>query len=229
MLTHLLVVEDETAVQEMLSFTLNRAGFDVALADSAQSLFASVAHRVPDLILMDWMLSDVSGIELVRRLKKEPLSAEIPIIMLTARVQEDDKVHGLNAGADDYVTKPFSPKELVARIHALLRRSTGQSDDGVLRVGRLSLDRRSHRVLVEDKPVSLGPIEFKLLRFFMSHRERVYSRSQLLDQVWGQSTYVEERTVDVHVLRLRKVLSPFDLDGLIQTVRGAGYRFSKQT
>ncbi len=224
----LLVVEDEIAVQEMLGFTLRRAGFDVQLADDAQTMFASIAEQVPDLILMDWMLPQVSGIELVRRLKKEVVSQEIPIIMLTARVQEDDKVHGLNAGADDYVTKPFSPKELVARVQALLRRTVGQSDEGVLQAGALRLERQACRVLVAGEPISLGPTELKLLAFFMSHPDRVYSRSQLLDQVWGQSCYVEERTVDVHVLRLRKILAPFVLEGLVQTVRGVGYRFSMQ-
>jgi len=223
-----LVVEDELAIQEMLQFVLERAGFLVQLAGDASTLSARIAEQVPDLILMDWMLPEVSGIELVRRLKKAELTREVPIIMLTARGEEEDKVHGLTVGADDYVTKPFSPKELVARIQALLRRTTGESEAGVLHVAGLSLDRHSHRALFEGQPLALGPIEFKLLYFFMSHPERAYSRAQLLDQVWGQSTYVEERTVDVHVLRLRKALTPAALEGLIQTVRGIGYRFSKQ-
>ena len=222
----ILVVEDEPAIREMVSFNLGRAGYQVALAGDAREARAAIADQRPDLVLMDWMLPDVSGVELIRRFKRDELTREIPIIMLTARSDEDDKVYGLDAGADDYMTKPFSPKELVARIRAVLRRGEGEQSEEILSIGELHLDSGSHRVVAGEREISMGPTEFRLLQFFMSHQDRVYSRAQLLDHVWGGSVYVEERTVDVHIRRLRKTLEPHQLDGMVQTVRGAGYRFS---
>ncbi|AHK79853.1 chemotaxis protein CheY [Ectothiorhodospira haloalkaliphila] len=224
----ILVVEDEPAIREMVGFALTRAGFQMDEAGDAHEAHARLADRVPDLIVVDWMLPGVSGIELARRLKREDYTREVPIIMLTARGEEDDKVGALDAGIDDYITKPFSPRELVARIKAVLRRSLPEEQAKPLSVDGLTLDPASHRVMANDKPLEIGPTEFRLLHFFMTHPERVYSRSQLLDRVWGRNTYVEERTVDVHILRLRKALSPHGCDRYVQTVRGAGYRFSQQ-
>ncbi|TVQ73627.1 MAG: phosphate regulon transcriptional regulatory protein PhoB [Chromatiaceae bacterium] len=224
----ILVVEDEPAIREMVGFALTRAGFQMDEAGDAREAHARLADRVPDLIVVDWMLPGVSGIELARRLKREDYTREVPIIMLTARGEEDDKVGALDAGIDDYITKPFSPRELVARIKAVLRRSLPEEQAKPLCVEGLTLDPASHRVMANDKPLEIGPTEFRLLHFFMTHPERVYSRSQLLDRVWGRNTYVEERTVDVHILRLRKALSPHGCDRYVQTVRGAGYRFSQQ-
>lgn len=224
----ILVVEDEPAIREMVGFALTRAGFQMDEAGDAREAHARLAERVPDLIVVDWMLPGASGIDLARRLKREDYTREVPIIMLTARGEEDDKVGALDAGIDDYITKPFSPRELVARIKAVLRRSLPEEQAKPLSVDGLTLDPASHRVMANDKPLEIGPTEFRLLHFFMTHPERVYSRSQLLDQVWGRNTYVEERTVDVHILRLRKALSPHGCDRYVQTVRGAGYRFSQQ-
>lgn len=222
----ILLVEDEAEIRDMISRVLAREGFEVFTAADAAEGHRRIAERVPDLMLIDWMLPGTSGIELVRRCRRDELTAEVPVIMLTARVEEDNRVHGLEAGADDYVTKPFSPRELAARIRAVLRRSSGQDAEGTLTAGPLTLSTVSHRVYVGDEPMEIGPTEFRLLRFFMSHPERVYTRAQLLDQVWSREVVVEERTVDVHVLRLRKLLKPHGLDRAVQTVRGAGYRFS---
>ncbi len=223
---HILIVEDEQPIREMIMFALAGAGYEVREAADAREAQASIAERLPDLILLDWMLPGISGIDFARRLKRDELTRELPIIMLTARAEEEDKVQGLESGADDYVTKPFSPRELVARIRAVMRRGGPGAEDEILRANGLSLDLASHRVSAGDALLEVGPTEYRLLEFFMSHPERVYSRGQLLDRVWGSNVYVEERTVDVHIRRLRKVLDPYGYEALIQTVRGAGYRFS---
>ena len=222
----ILVIEDERPIREMIAFGLRRAGFEVREAEDCRSARAELADRRPDLLLVDWMLPDMSGLELTRQLKRDRETRELPIIMLTARADEPDKVSGLEGGADDYVTKPFSPRELVARINAVLRRAAVAGADEVIEHEGLRLDQASHRVLVGERPVTLGPTEYRMLEFFMTHPERVYSREQLLDRVWGGNVYVEERTIDVHIRRLRKALEEFGYDRLIQTVRGAGYRFS---
>jgi two-component system phosphate regulon response regulator PhoB len=222
----ILIVEDEKAVRDMIAFGLRRAGFDVHEAEDCRAARARMVDARPDLMLVDWMLPDMSGLELTRSLKRSKDTEEIPVIMLTARAAEADKVSGLEGGADDYITKPFSPRELLARIQAVLRRAQPAGADGVLEAEGLSLNDTSHRVSSGDSEISLGPTEYRLLHFFMSHPERVFSRGQLLDRVWGGNTEVEERTVDVHIRRLRKALEPFDLERLVQTVRGAGYRFS---
>jgi two-component system, OmpR family, phosphate regulon response regulator PhoB len=221
----ILVVEDEQAIREMLAFNLSRAGYLVRPAADGREARAEIADGHPDLVLMDWMLPDISGLELTRQLKRDPHTREIPVIMLTARVEEDDRVAGLDGGADDYIVKPFSPRELVARIRAALRRST-VAEGEVVNVGKLKLDAASHQVTFDAAEIPLGPTEYRLLEFFMNHPDRVYSRAQLLDRVWGGNVYVEERTVDVHIRRLRKALTPHGYDRLIRTVRGAGYRFS---
>jgi len=225
----ILIVEDEKPIRDMIAFGLRRAGFDVREAEDCSAARASIADQRPDLLLVDWMLPDQSGLELTRAIKRNKDTEDMPVIMLTARADEHDKVTGLEGGADDYVTKPFSPRELLARINAVLRRTVGTGTGEALEAGGLVLDTASHRVTADGQVVTLGPTEFRLLRFFMEHRERVYSRSQLLDRIWGGNVYVEERTVDVHIRRLRKALEPFARDALIQTVRGSGYRFSTQT
>jgi two-component system, OmpR family, phosphate regulon response regulator PhoB len=224
----ILVVEDERPIRDMIAFNLGRAGYHVQHAADGREARAAIADGFPDLVLMDWMLPDVSGLELTRQLKRDPETREIPVIMLTARVEEDDRVAGLDGGADDYVVKPFSQRELLARIRAALRRST-TAEGEVVKVGDLKLDAASHQVSVAAAEVALGPTEYRLLEFFMHHPDRVYSRTQLLDRVWGGNVYVEERTVDVHIRRLRKALTPYGYDRLIRTVRGAGYRFSPGT
>jgi two-component system phosphate regulon response regulator PhoB len=221
----ILVVEDERAIRDMLAFNLGRAGYTVLPAADGREARAALADGFPDLVIMDWMLPDVSGLELTRQLKRDPQLREIPVIMLTARSQEDDRVAGLEGGADDYVVKPFSQRELLARIRAALRRGA-VTEGEVVSAGDLKLDAASHQVTVGDAEVALGPTEYRLLEFFMHHPDRVYSRTQLLDRVWGGNVYVEERTVDVHIRRLRKALTPHGYDRLIRTVRGAGYRFS---
>jgi two-component system phosphate regulon response regulator PhoB len=221
-----LIVEDERPIREMIAFGLKRHGFEVREAEDCRAARASLADRRPDLVLIDWMLPDMSGLELARSLKRDRETRELPIIMLTARADEGDKIAGLEGGADDYVTKPFSPRELVARINAVLRRSAPHNGDERIEFEGLALDQASHRVLVGDKTVPLGPTEYRMLEFFMTHPERVYKRDQLLDRVWGGNVYVEERTIDVHIRRLRKALEEFGYDRFIQTVRGSGYRFS---
>lgn len=225
----ILVVEDDSAIRDMVSFNLKRSGFQVIEAADCQQARVQVADHRPDLILLDWMLPDISGVEFARSLGREELTRNIPIIMLTARTTEDDKVRGLDSGVDDYITKPFSARELMARIRAVLRRTAPEGGGDEVSAGRLILNLASHRVMIDGQPVELGPTEYRMLKFFMTHQDRVYSRSQLLDHVWGGGVYVEERTVDVHVLRLRKALAPFGCDGFIQTVRGSGYRFSPQS
>jgi two-component system phosphate regulon response regulator PhoB len=222
----ILVVEDEKAIREMIAFGLRRAGFEVREAEDSRSARAAIADRRPDLVLIDWMLPDTSGLELTRLLKRSRDTRELPIILLTARAEESDKVAGLEGGADDYVTKPFSPRELHARINALLRRTEGQEAGEALKVGLLEMDRAAHRVTASGEPVELGPTEYRLLEFFMRNPERVFSREQLLDRVWGGNVYVEERTIDVHIRRLRKSLEPAAVSAYVQTVRGAGYRLS---
>lgn len=224
----ILIVEDEPAIREMVAMALERAEFSVVQAGSAAEAEQRLADGLPDLIVLDWMMPGVSGIELARRLRRDDYTRQVPIIMLTARGEEDDLVRGFDAGADDYLTKPFSPRELIARIRAVLRRAAPSGEEGVLEAGSLRLDLESHRVTTEGEVVEMGPTEFKLLHFFMSHPERVYSRGQLLDMVWGRNAYVEERTIDVHIRRLRKALEPSGQDGYVQTVRGTGYRFSQQ-
>lgn len=221
----ILIVEDEQAIREMIAFHLARAGYETLEARDCREARELLADKRPDLALVDWMLPDVSGLELTRMLKRDENYEDLAIIMLTARAQEHDKVSGLEGGADDYITKPFSPRELIARIQAVLRRA-GTANDELVRTGVLELDRAGHRVLADGRDIKLGPTEYRLLHFLMSHPERVYSRTQLLDRVWGANVYVEERTVDVHVRRLRKALSEVGADDYIQTVRGAGYRFS---
>ena len=226
--TRILVVEDEDAVRELLVATLEGAGYLPLPAADVAEAEASMAERAPELILLDWMLPGMSGIEFTRRLRREPALREVPIIMLTARGEEHSKVTGLEAGVDDYVTTPFSTRELLARIKAVLRRSGADGSEVVQADGGLQIDLAQHRVLANEHPVHVGPTEFRLLHFFMTHPERVYSRSQLLDQVWGRNVYIEERTVDVHIRRLRKALEPHGFENLVQTVRGVGYRFSAQ-
>jgi two-component system phosphate regulon response regulator PhoB len=221
----ILVVEDERSIRDMLAFNLGRAGYAVAGAGDGREARAAIADGFPDVVLMDWMLPDISGLELTRQLKRDPETREIPIIMVTARAEEDDRVRGLDGGADDYIVKPFSPRELLARIRAALRRN-GPGEDEVFRFGELTLDAASHEVRVGSAEIALGPTEYRLLEFFLRHPERAYTRGQLLDAVWGRDAVVEERTVDVHIRRLRVALEPGGHDRLVQTVRGHGYRFS---
>jgi two-component system phosphate regulon response regulator PhoB len=221
----ILIVEDETPIREMIAFHLNRAGFETIEAEDCRRARELLVDERPDVALIDWMLPDMSGLELMRRLKRDNDQEDLAIIMLTARAEEADKVAGLEGGADDYVTKPFSPRELIARIQAVLRRSKTSISE-TLSAGSLDLDAAGHRVCAAGREIKLGPTEYRLLQFFMTHPDRVYSRTQLLDRVWGANVYVEERTVDVHVRRLRKALTAAKADDYIQTVRGAGYRFS---
>ncbi|NIL93078.1 MAG: phosphate regulon transcriptional regulatory protein PhoB [Woeseiaceae bacterium] len=223
----ILVVEDEAPIREMIVFHLSRAGFETLEAGDCKVARELLVDERPDLALIDWMLPDMSGLELTRMLKRDKENDDIAIIMLTARADEYDKVSGLDSGADDYITKPFSPRELVARIQAVLRRA-GADNDETVSSGVLSLDTAGHRVSANGNEIRLGPTEYRLLKFLMTHPDRVYSRSQLLDRVWGANVYVEERTVDVHVRRLRKALADEAADDYIQTVRGAGYRFSNR-
>ncbi len=226
MAKRILVVEDEAPIREMLCFVLEQKGYEtVEAADYADGL-AKVREPYPELIVLDWMMPGGSGIQFLKQLKQDEMTRQIPVVMLTARGEEEDKVRGLEAGADDYITKPFSPKELTARLHAVMRRVSPTSVDEVIEVQGLKLDPVSHRVSAEEKALDMGPTEFKLLHFFMTHPERVYSREQLLNNVWGTNVYVEDRTVDVHIRRLRKAIEETGHDRLIQTVRGAGYRFS---
>lgn len=223
---HILLIEDEAPIREMLRLALSKFGYTVSEAADTREARESIKEQLPDLMLVDWMLPGESGVELVRQLKREDLTRDIPVIMVTARIEEDDRVRGLEVGADDYVCKPFSPKELNARIKAVLRRTQPQLSDEPVEVENLRIEPDSHRVFANDEALEIGPTEFRILHFFMTHPERVYSRAQILDLVWGNNVYIEERTVDVHIRRLRKVLAPGGHDKLVQTVRGAGYRFS---
>lgn len=222
-----LVVEDESSIREMVRFALERADYTVLEAADISQARVRMADARPDLILLDWMMPGVSGVEFARELKNSPTTRDIPIIMVTARAEEEDRVRGLNLGCDDYVCKPFSFPELIARIQAVLRRSMPGGEEEKVKVAGLEVDGASQRVTARGEPVRLGPTEYRLLHFFVSHPERVYTREQVLDRVWGQNVYVEERTVDVHIRRLRKALAPFGYDAMIQTVRGTGYRFSE--
>ena len=222
----ILIVEDEPAIQELLAFNVMQAGFYALRAEDADSAWQQIRNNVPDLILLDWMLPNTSGVVLAKQLRADERTKDIPIIMLTARGEERDKILGLESGADDYITKPFSPRELMARIRALLRRNIAALPDETVVASELVLSPSSRRVMAKGTSVKLGPTEFRLLHFFMTHAERVYSRTQLLDQVWGTQVFVDERTVDVHIRRLRSALEPAEMDCLIQTVRGNGYRFS---
>ncbi len=222
----ILVVEDEAPIRDMLCFVLEQNGYQASTAEDVDSAMNMLVEPYPDLVLLDWMLPGGSGIQIAKKMKQHELTRNIPIIMITARGEEEDKVRGLEVGADDYVTKPFSPKELMARIKAVIRRVAPTSLDEVIEVQGLKLDPVSHRVMAEEQPLDMGPTEFRLLHFFMTHPERVYSREQLLDHVWGTNVYVEDRTVDVHIRRLRKAISIAGHDRLVQTVRGSGYRFS---
>ena len=221
-----LVVDDESAILEMIQFGLGKSGMAVRCAQSGQEALIKINEAAPDILLLDWMMPNMSGPELIRRLRKDPVTAEIPIIILTARVSEDDKVTGLNTGADDYLVKPFSPRELIARINALLRRTNPGGAEGKITLGSITINTDSRQVFLDQAPTHIGPTEYRLLEFFMTHANRAYSRSQLLDHVWGTNVYLEERTVDVHIRRLRKVLQVAELDHYIQTVRSHGYRFS---
>ncbi len=223
-----LVVDDEFAIRDMLRMALEIVDYRCLEADNIQDAHALVVDQRPDIVLLDWMLPGGSGLELLRRLKRDEATCEMPVIMLTAKTAEDNVIQGLDVGADDYITKPFAPRELIARIKALLRRAAGAEANDRMQVSALVLDSKSRRVFLRDEPLDMGPTEFNLLQFFMAHPERAYTRNQLLDRVWGANVYVEERTVDVHIRRLRKALAAGaqDYSGLIQTVRGTGYRFS---
>ena len=220
-----LVVDDESAIREMIRFALGKSDMMVACAASGREALDKISERLPDIILLDWMMPNMSGPELIRRLRKNSVTKDTPIIMLTAKITEDDKVTGLNTGADDYIVKPFSPRELVARINAVLRRSDPGGTDGKISAGAISMNTVSREVFLADKPTHIGPTEYRLLEFFMTHENRAFSRSQLLDHVWGTNVFLEERTVDVHIRRLRKVLEKAKLAHYIQTVRSHGYRF----
>ncbi|MBK5142449.1 phosphate regulon transcriptional regulator PhoB [Budviciaceae bacterium BWR-B9] len=226
MIKRILVVEDEAPIREMISLVLEQNGFQAIEAADFTVAQSLLIEPFPDLILLDWMLPGGSGIQLIKYLKRDPLMKAIPVVMLTARAEEEDRVQGLESGADDYVTKPFSPKELLARIKAVMRRTSPMTEHEALVFDGLTLEPSSHRVMADDKPLDMGPTEYKLLHFFMSHPERVYSREQLLNQVWGTNVYVEDRTVDVFIRRLRKTLEVSGYDKMLQTVRGSGYRFS---
>tara|TARA_R110000772_G_scaffold58539_7_gene132727 strand:- start:9484 stop:10194 length:711 start_codon:yes stop_codon:yes gene_type:complete len=223
-----LIVDDEFAIRDMLRMALEIAGYRCLEAENIQDAFTLIVDERPDMVLLDWMLPGGSGLELLRRLKRTDTTRDVPVIMLTAKTAEDNVIQGLDVGADDYITKPFAPRELIARIKALMRRSAGGDGQDRIQVAELVLDGESRRIFLLDEPIDMGPTEFNLLQFFMSHPERAYTRSQLLDQVWGANVYVEERTVDVHIRRLRKALQTpqADYSDLVQTVRGTGYRFS---
>jgi len=227
-LANILVVEDEQAIAEMIMTSLEMAGYQVKWAANGQIAHQMVMDEIPDLILADWMMPMMTGLELAKRLKRDENTAEIPIILLTAKSDEDDKINGFDAGVDDYVVKPFSPRELLARIKAVLRRGHSDTEGKGLTAGQLVLDRSAKKANIAGDDISLGPIEFRLLEFFMLHPDRVYSREQLLDRVWGGNVYIEDRTVDVHIRRLRKSISILNHETMIQTVRGAGYRFSAE-
>ena len=222
----ILVIDDEPAIRDMLQIALDAAGFKVGLAEDAKQAYPIIIDTPPDLILLDWMMPGTSGIELLRRLRRDAIN--VPVIMLTAKIEEASKISGLDSGADDYIAKPFSPRELVSRVKAILRRTSEESNKEVIFAGALKLDQLNRRVNIGDTLVSLGPTEYKLLQFFLTHQDRVYTRDQILDNVWGRNVYLDERTVDVHIRRLRKAISIAGHENYVQTVRGAGYRFSIQ-
>lgn len=226
MARRILVVEDEAPIREMVCFVLEQNGYQPIEADDYDAAIARLVEPFPDLVLLDWMIPGGSGIQVIKHMKRDSQLREIPVMMLTARGEEEDRVKGLETGADDYLIKPFSPKELVARVKAILRRISPMAADDLIAMNGLTLDPASHRVTSNENPLEMGPTEFKLLHFFMTHPERVYSREQLLNYVWGENVYVEDRTVDVHIRRLRKALEADGHDKMIQTVRGTGYRFS---
>lgn len=225
----ILVVEDEPAIQELVSFSCASSGFKVRRAESVGAAQEAIRSELPDLVILDWMLPDRGGIDLLRDLRAQERTRALPVIMLTAKSAETDRIAGLDAGADDYVVKPFSPRELVSRVRAVFRRRAPQHSGEALSYGPLTIDPVKHEVRVDERPVKMGLAEFKLLKFMLGQPDRVFSRAQLLDGVWGDHVFIEERTVDVHVLRLRKALAPVDAHGLIQTVRGLGYRLSMRT
>lgn len=227
-MSRVLVVEDESAIAELISINLRHAGYDVTIAATADQAQVEVDSVLPDLVVLDWMLPGQSGLVLAKRWRGQSRTRELPIIMLTARAEEGDMISGLDAGADDYLTKPFSTNELLARIRAVLRRKAPEALDTMVDVGGLQLDPATRRVSKNDLEVRIGPTEFRLLHFFMTHPERVHSRAQLLDRVWGDHVFIEERTVDVHVKRLREALDPVGCSRMIETVRGAGYRLTQQ-
>jgi two-component system phosphate regulon response regulator PhoB len=220
-----LLIEDEPDIRDMLNFALTRAGYEVWESATAEDAMQKLDGLLPNLLIIDWMLPGMSGVELARRLRLDSHTGKLPIIMLTARSEESDKLKSFDSGVDDYVVKPFSPRELIARVKALLRRA-GSPDDGILEIAGIRMDLHAHQITIENSRTRLGPTEFRLLALFMMHPDRVFARSQLLDRVWGRSVYVEERTVDVHVLRLRKALRPSGHHKLIETVHGVGYRFT---
>ena len=226
--TSILIVEDEKEIRELLVFTLLRDGYEVVEAETAEIAIEKIDNRLPDLVLVDWMLPGIDGVELAKRLRRDELTAELPIVMLTARGEEVDKLQSFAGGIDDYITKPFSPRELLARFKALLRRSGGPQNN-LIEASGICLDLNSYRITVNGNEIQMSPTEYKLLEVLMRNPDRAFGRSQLLDRVWGRQVYVEERTVDVHMLRLRKVLKPYGLDTALQTVRGIGYRFTSIT
>ena len=225
MATSVLIVEDEPEIREMLNFSLTRAGFTVIEAATGEMALQRLDTDLPDILIVDWMLPGMSGVELAKRIRRDELTSALPLLMLTARSEETDVLKSFESGIDDYMSKPFSPKELVARIKALLRRS-GAPENDVLEASGIRIDLVSHRLTIEGKNINIGPTEYRLLELLMRSPDRVFERDQLLDRVWGRSSYIETRTVDVHVLRLRKALKPFGLDGTVQTVRSVGYRFT---
>ena len=224
----ILLVDDEVAIRDMLSIALEAADYNVLQAENAQQAHAIIIDRHPDLVLLDWMMPGTTGLELLRRLKRDELTERVPVIMLTAKAEEDSKISGLDAGADDYIAKPFSPRELISRVKAVLRRIGREELKDPIHVGDMVFYPIGHRVNIGSQPVNLGPTEYRLLQFFLTHQDRVYSRDQILDYVWGGNVYLDERTVDVHIRRLRKAISVAGHDNYVQTVRGAGYRFSTQ-
>ena len=224
-----LIVDDEAAIREMVSLALETAKFNVLEASDSQEGHAIIIDSQPDAVLLDWMMPGTTGLEFLRRLRRDPLTEKIPVILLTAKTSEDSKITGLDSGADDFISKPFSPKELISRIRALIRRSTVTEPSEPIKVGEMLFDPESHRVSICGEPVEIGPTEYRLLQFFLTHQERVYSRDQILDHVWGANVYLDERTVDVHIRRLRKAIAVAGHEKFVQTVRGAGYRFSTRT
>lgn len=225
MATHILIVEDEPEIRELLNFSLTRTGFRVTEAESGECALQQLLNQRPDLVIVDWMLPGMSGVDLAKRIRKDEVTSSLPLMMLTARNDEADVLKSFDTGIDDYMSKPFSPKELIARIKALMRRS-GVPEDELIEATGIQIDLSSHRLIIQGQNVNIGPTEYRLLELLMRHPDRVFERDQLLDRIWGRITYIEIRTVDVHILRLRKVLKPFGLDGTIQTVRSVGYRFT---